>query len=404
MCPSKREAGRSMPWKETGPMMERGHFVLAVRKETRSFAGLCGEFGISRKTGYKWMERFNEDGWRGLEDRSRAPHHPANSVPESLKDLFVAERKQHPTWGPRKLLARLKRRSKSAEWPAASTIGELLKREGLVKPRRRHARCVGPSGPRSPMNAPNDVWCADFKGQFRTRDGRYCYPLTISDGYSRFLLSCTGLRNTTSRASRPIFERSFRDYGLPQAILTDNGEPFASVGVRRLSRLSVWWIKLGIHPEQIEPRHPEQNGRHERIHRTLKAETTRPPALNLAAQQRRFDAFQREYNVERPHEALAYETPATAYAPSSRSYPRRLEEIEYPGHYEVRQVMASGAISWKCDLVYVHACLAGERVGLLEVADGIWRVHFSRCELGVFDARTFGAARGTGKSVSLEPA
>jgi hypothetical protein len=239
----------------------------------------------------------------------------------------------------------------------------------------------------SAMSEPNAVWTADFKGQFRTRNGVYCYPLTIADGYSRYLLECRGLGSTSAELSKPVFRRVFEEYGLPWIIRTDNGVPFATTALGRLSALSVWWIKLGIQPELIEPSSPAQNGRHERMHKTLKAEATRPPAGNLAAQQVRFNRFRAEYNEERPHEALGQETPASYFVASSRKLPRKLPKVEYPGYFEVRYVSANGGIRWKCDWVNVTTTLIGEHVGLEEIGDGLWDVYFSRVRLGRLDER-----------------
>jgi len=237
----------------------------------------------------------------------------------------------------------------------------------------------------TPMNEPNAVWSVDFKGQFKTRDSRYCYPLTVTDGFSRYLLACQGLRSTATELAAPVFTRLFEEYGLPSIIRSDNGAPFATTALGRLSHLSVWWLRLGIQPELIEPAHPQQNGRHERMHRTLKAEATRPPAGNLSAQQVRFNRFRSEYNEERPHEALGQDTPASHYSPSGRQLPRKLPEIEYPGHFEVRYVSANGGIRWKCAWVNVTTVLEGQHVGLEEVGDGLWDVYFSHVRLGRLD-------------------
>jgi hypothetical protein len=239
----------------------------------------------------------------------------------------------------------------------------------------------------TPMDEPNSIWTADFKGQFRTRDGRYCYPLTIVDGYSRYLLACQGLRSTAIALAKPVFHRLFEQYGLPRIIRTDNGVPFATTTLGRLSTLSVWWIRLGIFPELIEPAHPEQNGRHERMHKTLKAETTRPPRGNLSAQQVRFNEFRREYNDDRPHEGLGLETPASRYEPSPRPMPSKLPQIEYPKHFEVRLVSKNCGIRWKSQRVLVTHTLAGEYVGLEEVGDGVWDVFFGPVRLGRLDER-----------------
>jgi transposase InsO family protein len=348
---------------------------------------LCARYSISRRVGYKWLDRFLRDGPAGLADRSRRPQHCPRALAPALVELLLTTRRAHPTWGPRKILAYLARRHRRPAWPAASTVGTLFSAHGLVRRRSRRRPPGHPGRPTSPMTAPNGVWTADFKGHFPTRDGRRCYPLTIVDGYSRYLLACQALTGQTTTASQPVFERLFREYGLPARLRTDNGTPFATTGLCRLSRLSVWWLKLGIQPELIEPAHPEQNGRHERMHRTLKAETTRPPAGDRRAQQRRFSAFCREYNEERPHAALANATPASCYAPSPRPYPARLPTIEYPGHFEVFYVSRNGGIRFRQRWLSLTHALLEEYVGLEEIDDGIWNVYFGSFVLGRFDER-----------------
>jgi transposase InsO family protein len=337
--------------------------------------------------GYKWLARFEAEGADGLVDQRRvAKSHPHRMV-DDVAARLLACRQAHPTWGPRKLLAYLERRQPRTAWPAASSVGALLKREGLVRVRRRRPSPGHPGPPTAPMDAPNATWTVDFKGQFRTQDGSYCYPLTVCDGYSRYLLACRGLPSVETAGARPVFERLFREHGLPTRIRSDNGVPFATSALGRLSALSTWWIRLGITPELTEPSSPQQNGQHERMHRTLKAEATKPARATLRAQQRRFDAFQREYNTERPHEALANATPADHYTPSPRPYPRRLADPEYPGHFQVRYVSRNGGVRWHNQWVNVSHVLAEEYVGLEEVEDGIWSVFFGPVLLGRFDER-----------------
>jgi transposase InsO family protein len=308
-------------------------------------------------------------------------------------------RRRHPTWGAKKLLRILATRHPTWLLPARSTASDLLQRHGLVTHRRRRQFPSHPGRPLTPMTAPNEIWTADFKGQFLTRNGLYCYPLTIVDGFSRYLLACQGLLSTRIALARPVFHRLFAEYGLPRIIRTDNGVPFATTALGRLSLLSVWWIRLGIYPELIEPAHPEQNGRHERMHRTLKAEATRPPSRNLQAQQTRFNAFRREYNTERPHEALNQETPASAYASSRRALPATLPPIEYPGHFEVRRVSRNNGIRWKHRWVCVTHTLAGEYVGLEEVDDGLWDVYFGPLRLGRMNERILRIEDHKGRTV-----
>ncbi len=374
-----------MSWKETCTVDERMRFVKAVMSGSRTISGLCREFEVSRKTGYKWLERFEDLGKRGMMDQSRAPHDHPNQVSKKVEEELLRERKEHPTWGPRKILARMRDERPRRDLPAASTAGAILKRHGLVKARRaRSARPPEKTALRE-AQGPNEVWTTDFKGNFLMGNGRRCHPLTIADAYSRFVIRCTGLKRPTGELSRPEYEKAFVEFGRPEVIRSDNGEPFASLGIGRLTPLSVWWMKLGIQVEHIAVGHPEQNGRHERMHRDLKQETTRPPAQDLRGQQRKFDRFVQEYNEVRPHEALGQRPPARRYRASGRAYPCQLQEPEYPGHYELRRVMGHGSISWRCDVVYVSASLRGETVGLVEVDDGVWRVYFGQMELGIID-------------------
>ena len=376
-----------MPWKETCTMDERVMFISECLLGELPMTALCERFGISRKTGYKWLERYRDDPESGLLERSRVPHHCANGLADEVAGRILALRRRHPYYGPRKLLAQLERLHPAQRWPAASTIGDLLRREGLSERRRRRASGVPVTRPFSTVAAPNDVWCADFKGWFRTADGSRCDPLTISDAHSRFLLDCKIVAPTTE-GTEPRFVRAFREFGLPQALRTDNGPPFASTGAGGLSRLSVKWVKLGIRLERIDPGAPQQNGRHERLHRTLKEQTSQPPAATPKSQQRRFDGFRRHYNCERPHEALDQETPASRYTASSRPYPERIEEPWYDADHAVRRVRSSGEIKWGGELIFVSEALIGEPVGIAETADGDWIVRFADIDLGVINRQT----------------
>jgi len=305
-------------WSETTKMRERMRFVLDAEGELFTMTELCERYGISRMTGHKWVRRFREDGVGGLGDRSRAPEHCPHRTDAAVVGALVEARHRHPNWGARKLILWVARRQPGLRLPAASTAGDILKRLGLVKDRRRRRHLPHPGRPIAEGSYANQLWSADFKGQFKTRDGIYCYPLTVTDSFSRYLLGCRSQLTTATIPTKKNFERVFRAYGLPEAIRTDNGTPFsAATAISRLSRLSVWWIRLGIRPELIQPSHPEQNGRHERMHRTLKAETTRPPAANARAQQRIFDFFREEFNTERPHERLGNQTPGSFYQPCS---------------------------------------------------------------------------------------
>jgi transposase InsO family protein len=377
---------RGMPWKETGPFEERRRFITTCKDSDESFTTICNRFGISRQKGYKWLARFDEGGLEALVDRSRRPHSNSRAISPSVVELVSELRKRRPRWGPRKLLAILQRDYPRIEFPVASTVGSILRAKGLVTKRRRRAPSVGYGAKLSAFDAPNSVWCADFKGQFLVAR-RYCHPLTISDGYSRFLLRCRGLKQSLHAPVQKAFDGAFREFGLPDVIRTDNGPPFASVTVGGLSRLAVWWIQLGILPERILPGHPEQNGRHERMHRTLKAETARPAAASFAAQQRAFDSFKREYNYERPHEALGQVEPAKLYRPSKRSYPRELEDPPYPRHFDTQRAYPNGVITVGQTQWYLSNCLAHQLIGLEAVADGCWRVCFGPVTLGLLDTR-----------------
>jgi putative transposase len=385
-----------MPWKETSPMRERSEFIVEHRSGLYSFSALCEKYQISRKTGYKIVDRFGIEGLEGLRDRSRAPRNSPHQLNSAVVDLLVAARQKHPRWGAQTILDYLERRHTFDRWPARSTVAALFKRHGLVKSHRRRPRPGHPGKPQSPMSAPNSVWTIDFKGQFRTQDGIYCHPLTVVDGFSRYLLVCKGLLSTNHDGVHNALQRAFREYGLPQIIRSDNGTPFATQAIRRLSRLHAWWIRLGIWPELIEPSHPEQNGRHERMHRTLKEETTCPARANLLCQQRRFDRFRFEYNEERPHQALQGQSPAMLYARSPRPYPETLPQPEYPAHFEIRKVSRNGGIRWKHSSavgpnngwLFITQALNEEYVGLDEVDDGIWAIYFGPLLLGRFDERT----------------
>lgn len=378
-----------MPWKETVVSDQRMAFVLACREvPCESMAELCRKFGISRKTGYKWSERYDSFGPGGLCDRSRAPRSHPNAVEQDLAGRVVALRLARPTWGPRKLLAYLQRRDPQLAWPASSTVGEILRREGLSVPRKRRPRAELWADPLGQILDNNRVWCADFKGWFVTGDGRRCDPLTVMDGFSRYLLRCQAVRRMDYVTVRGQFEATFRQYGLPEAIRTDNGEPFASTGIAGLSRLSVWWVRLGITPQRIEPGEPQQNGRHERMHLTLKQETASPPAPTWAGQGRRLRSFTWDYNHQRPHEALAMSTPASVYQPSPRPYPGRLAELEYPDHCQLRKVDDGGNIRWKASKVFVGKALEGQVVGLEELDGRLWRMRFGPIDLGVMDEKS----------------
>lgn len=374
-----------MPWKETCTMDQRMKFVVRYLEHEWPMAALCREFGISRKTGYKMIQRYIEGGFGGLKDLSRAPHHHPSAVSEPVEQTVLATRHQHPTWGPKKLRAWLDRRDGRVKWPAASTIGQILSRHGLTVPRRRSPKTRVYEEPFVGCDYPNAVWSADFKGWFITGDGTRCDPLTITDNYSRYLFRCQAVKPTGFSAIRPVFEAAFREYGLPVAIRTDNGPPFATTTVGGLSKLSIWWLRLGIIPERIEPGKPAQNGRHERMHRTLKGETASPPKHTWRAQQKAFDHFCYEYNQERPHEGIDMRTPVELYSPSTRKYPLILPKLTYPDDMMIRSVKHQGDISWKHRHVYLSDTLAGEIVGLRQIDDRIWDIYFGPIKLAQLD-------------------
>jgi transposase InsO family protein len=371
------------------PMDQRLQFVTDYQRGLYSMTELCARHGVSRKTGYKWLARYAAEGASGLAERSHVPHHCPHRIADALAALLVATRRVHPSWGPAKLVQYLgPRHPRVHPWPAVSTVADLLKRHDLVRARRRRRPIIHPGTVPIQTTAPNDLWTADFKGQFRTRDGVYCFPLTIADQHTRYLLRVHGLLNTRGTGVRPVFERAFRDFGLPRAIRTDNGVPFANTGLHGLTQLNVWWLRLGIQHQRIRPASPQENGAHERMHRTLKAETTRPPAADLARQQRAFTAFRREYNDERPHAALGGDPPAARYAPSPRAYPAQLPPLEYPGHFLVKRVTHAGTIRFQDRLLFLANALKEQHVGLEESDDGVWSLYLGSVLLGKIDEAT----------------
>jgi putative transposase len=349
-------------------------------------AELCRRYEISRRTGYKILARWQQSGAAGLEDLSRAPHWHPNQTSAAVEAAVLALRRAHMSWGPRKLRARLEARHPDQAWPAPSTIGALLTRAGLVHARRLRRRTPPFTQPFAAAAEPNAVWCADFKGWFRTRDGERIDPFTMTDAASRYLLRCQAVEKTDTEAVRAIAEAAFREYGLPRAIRTDNGPPFASRGIAGLSRLSLYWMKLGIVPERIRAGHPEQNGRHERMHRTLAQETAAPAAANRRRQQEAFDRFRCEYNQERPHEALGQKPPAALYHSSPRAYPARVPEPDYDSGVLVRSVYPHGQFFWKGRDVFLSKVLAGERIGLEPIDDRYWWVCFGDFPIAWFDS------------------
>ncbi len=363
-------------------MDERMRLVSLRRTGQYTVTELAEAFGVSRKTAHKWLARYAAEGAAGLQERARRPHHVPTATPLAVVQAVLRAKAVHPTWGPAKLHPERREPPEIVQaWPSVSTRGDILARHALTAPRRRRRRVAPWTRPFQGCTGPNAVWCVDFKGWFRTRDGQRCDPLTISDAFSRLLLCCEIVARPDHAHVRPVLERVFREYGLPEAIRTDNGPPFASLGAGGLSPLSVWWIKLGIMPERIAPGHPEQNGRHERLHGTLKQETLRPPAPTPADQQARWDTFRHEYNTQRPHEALGQVPPATVYTPSPHPYPARLEHPVYQAEAAVRRVRSNGQIKWRGELVFVSEALVGEDVGITEQEER-WLVCFGPIPLG----------------------
>jgi transposase InsO family protein len=371
-------------------MSERTKLITQYESGDYGISDLAELYGVSRKTVYKWVERYESVGWEGLKDQSRAPRNHPNATSPDIERRLIALKARWPLWGAPKLRHKLLAEIEPEQCPAESTVSEILRRHGLSARRRRsRGRAVPSQQPLAHCHQANEVWCADFKGWFRTGNGKKCLPLTISDAHTRYLLCCRGLSQATGHVSvKPLFIETFRQYGLPAAIRTDNGPPFAGLGLGGLSPLAVWWVRLGIKLERIEPGAPQQNGRHERMHRTLKEATTQPPARHLAAQQERFDHFRQEYNEERPHESLGQQTPASAYGPSAREYPERLlEQQGYPEDWQKRRVRHNGEIKWAGGRLYLSEALVGQEIGLEPISEAGWAVHFETLLLGTIDDR-----------------
>ncbi len=372
-----------MPWKECKPMDERLKFIARLL-EGEKMAPLCREFGISRVTGYKIYNRYKECGLDGLYDQSRAPYRQANRLPFQVERTILGIKKEHPSWGAPKIRDKLLRQFPMFKPPAVSTMHAVLDRHGLVK-RRKRRRHKAEGTPLIGSDTPNGLWCADYKGEFMLGNRQYCYPLTISDYRSRYLIACEGLESTKSDFAFSVFERAFKDFGIPQAIRTDNGPPFAApCALFGLSRLAVWWLRLGIQVQRIKPGHPEQNGRHERMHLTLKKEATKPAAFNFLQQQERFDDFTEVYNNERPHQALGGAYPGDVYTPSAKVY-EPPGDPEYPYHDKTKRVTRCGRICLGQRKINLSAVFAGQLVGIREVADQVWQVSFMEYDLGFFD-------------------
>lgn len=367
-----------MPWLQADPMTERVKFIAAHAAGLFTMSELCSRFGVSRPTGYDWVARFAAEGPRGLEDRSHAPYRCPHRMPDEVQGLLLDARYAHPTWGSAKLRAWVARRNPEVTLPARSKIDDLLRRNGLLcERRRRRGTSAHPGAVPLVAYAPNDLWTIDFKGEFRVGDGALCYPLTVQDACTRFLTGCKILSSTASDPVRHALEAIYRELGLPRRMRSDNGQPFTAHSAwRGLGRLGVWWIQLGIVHERITPGRPQENPRHERMHRTLKAETARPPQANLAQQQARSDAFRAEYNLERPHESLGQNTPASLYSPSPRPFPDRIADPQYAGHCEKRRVGSNGCFTFRGHTISLSQSLAEHWIALEETDDQVWSILF----------------------------
>ena len=375
-----------MPWEQTSAMDQRVQFIADWLSGDYFKIELCTAYGISRPTADKWIRRYQEDRVKGLEELSRAPYSHPNATHEEVREQIIQGKLDHQNWGTKKVMDYLRENYPLLDWPADSTAGEILKRAGLVKPRHYRRRVAPYSEPFGTCQGPNQIWSTDFKGDFLLGNGWRCYPLTLSDNFSRYLLLCRALEHPSYEAVRPWLEWAFREYGLPEAIRSDNGVPFASLALGGVSQLSKWWIQLGIRPERIEPGKPSQNGRHERMHRTLKHDA--PPQKTQQRQQHCFDLFLEEYNWQRSHEALGRKTPASVYCQSPRSYPTKLPTIDYDSGIIVRRVRHNGEIKWRGDLIYVSQVLAQEPLGLKQIDQGQWELRYSFHLLGILDERT----------------
>lgn len=378
-----------MPWEERNIMSERMCFVSRLEAGER-MTDLCREYGISRKTGHKFWNRYQMFGPMGLYDESRAPIIIPHRTSEELQKWIIEWKEKHPTWGAKKIKVELERSQKGLIVPSFQTVHNILLKAGYVKRRKQRRRVPGYTGKLRSSAYPNEIWGADFKGEFRLGNQKYCYPLTMSDHYSRYLLCCEGLETTRHFGVKEGFRKAFREYGLPEKIRIDNGSPFASKGIGGYSKLSVWWLRLGIQAERIEPGHPEQNGRHERFHLTLKQEATRPSGSNFLQQQEKFDRFQEEYNTKRPHEALQMKRPSEMYQKSKKSFPEELEPLDYPLHDLVRKVSTHGMIIsfGRGSDFHIGAAFSGENVGLREVEPERWLITFMNLDLGYVNRKT----------------
>lgn len=377
-----------MSWNETCTMKERIKFILSYEADLVSFSDLCKDFQVSRKTGYKWLKRYDTEGFKGLQNQSRAPLHHANQISEKIESMILEAKRKHPHWGPKKLINWLGQEYSHLEWPATSTAGDLLKRHGLVKARKRRIRTPPYTQPFELCEDPNDVWSIDYKGNFTLGNGQGCYPLTLTDNCSRYLLACEAFPAISGLDVKRTLIRVFKEHGLPKAIKSDNGSPFSTRGLAGLSRLAVWWIKLGIVPERIKPGCPQENGRHERMHLTMKQEVITPPKETMLLQQSALDDFRNEFNHQRPHEGIDNKRPAWLFAQSPRAYPEQIKPIEYDSSITTRKIRTNGTMKWNGREVFVSETLIGERIGLIQVNDIEWEIQFSQLSVGIFNEKS----------------
>ena len=378
-----------MSWMETEPMNEKLKFIAAyLNNDFHTFESLCERFNISTKTGYKFVNRFEAEGIDGLKERSRAPHNNGNKMPAFIEQNILNVKSRYPYWGSKKVVSYLKQKNSEIAWPARSTIDDLFKRHDLVIPRKRKKQVAPYTEPFALCEKPNDIWSMDYKGQFKLGNKQYCYPLTITDNYSRYILAIKGSKRISRDTTKHVLDELFSEFGLPYAIRSDNGVPFAGTGLGGLSQLSIWLIKLGVIPERIRKGQPQENGRHERMHFTLKQETAAPPQYNLSQQQRQFDQFKKIFNEERPHEGINFERPAWLYTPSDRAYSRRFAPIEYDTNLcTTRMIRTNGTIKWKGSEIFISELLTGENIALKPYDEHEWIIYFSFFPLGIFNEK-----------------
>lgn len=379
-----------MPWNETEPMNEKLKFISAyLSKDEGSFQDLCERFQISCKTGYKYIKRYKEEGVDGLKERSRAPHILANRMPLDIEKSILEVKERYPNWGSKKIYNWLVQERRDCPWPARSTIDDLLKRHNLVRPAKRKRRTVPYSSPLILCTNPNDVWSIDYKGQFKLGNQKLCYPLTVTDNFSRYLFAVDGSYQISGKQTKDVLTHLFNEFGLPLAIRSDNGSPFAGNGFAGLSTLAVWLIKLGIIPERIRKGHPEENGRHERMHFTLKQETTSPPKQDLEQQQVAFDHFKKVFNEQRPHEGISFQRPCQLYTPSERRLPKKLNKIEYDSTMlKTRRIRTNGTMKWAGNELFISETLVGETIGMKPHSEEEWVIHFSFLPIALFNEKT----------------